>query len=94
MLIGLENIWNGLNLKPKVKEWKGYCQRCHKQSDSHIMSMFDVSLICMDCLAAEKEHPDYDRACTAELEELQRGNRNFKGIGYSTSEIANDPIDW
>jgi hypothetical protein len=94
VLIGLENTWHGLNLKPKIKEWEGCCQRCHEKSDFHIMSMFDVSLICVACLEAEKEHPNYDKACAAELKELQKGNKNFKGIGYPTSEIGNDPIDW
>jgi hypothetical protein len=75
-------------------EWGGQCQRCSSESNVHIMSMFDNTLICMLCHSAERLHPDYARAERAEREELKRGNRNFKGIGYPTAELGNDPVDW
>lgn len=58
------------------------------------MSMFDSTLICIPCLSAEKKHPDYAKASAAEQEALKKGDRNFKGIGYPTAELGNDPIDW
>ena len=78
----------------QIKEWNGFCHRCENQSDFHIMSMFDVSLICETCLELERKHPDYPKARDAELEEVKRGNRNFKGIGYPHTELGNDPADW
>ena len=78
----------------QIRDWDGNCQRCLKESNAHIMSMFDVSLICMQCHDAERHHPGYQKARDAELKALKQGDRNFKGIGYPTAEIANDPIDW
>jgi len=78
----------------QFREWTGYCQRCGEKSNVHIMSTFDVSLICMTCFDLEKKHPDYERAKNAEETALKKGDRNFKGIGYPYREIANDPIDW
>jgi hypothetical protein len=36
----------------------------------------------MDCADKERERPDYKKAVETELEEIKRGNYNFKGIGY------------
>lgn len=81
-------------MKQKIKEWAGSCQRCDRESDVHIMSMFDISLICMECFEEEQVHPRYEAARDAELRELKKGNTNFEGIGYPANDIANDPIDW
>lgn len=48
--------------------YDGYCQRCLKRSMSHIMSMFDDSLICPQCKRDERRHPDYKKAEAADLE--------------------------
>lgn len=76
----------------QLRDWNGNCQRCYKPSDVHTMSMFDVTLICMDCVDAEQNHPRYKEARDAETKALKRGELNFKGIGYP--EPSNDPIDW
>ena len=62
---------------------KRKCDRCGGSLDGgRTMSMFDTSCICMACAAAEREHPDYRRAADAELAEVRKCNRNFKGIGF------------
>ena len=78
----------------QIRDWNGKCQRCFNLSDIHIMSMFDVSLICMTCHEAETQHVDYNKARDAEIKEVKKGNRNFEGIGYPYRDIANDPVDW
>jgi len=57
------------------------CQRCGKPTIARIMSMFNTEEICMDRKDAEKQRPDYDEACRAEREALQRGDRYFAGFG-------------
>ena len=56
------------------------CSRCGK-SAPFTMSLFNLDKICVECQDKEKQHPDYPKAVTAELAELKKGNRNFKGIG-------------
>ena len=61
------------------------------------MSIFDVSLICMDCHRVETKRPDYEKARSAEEDALKNGDGNFKGIDnidYPYTNIANDPVDW
>lgn len=57
------------------------CNRCTKPAFSRTMSMFDTSMICIDCKAKEKQHPDYTKARDAELEAVRNGDLNFPGIG-------------
>lgn len=57
------------------------CQRCFKETNCHTMSMFNTQLICMDCKSKEVEHPSYEKASRAEIEQVKKGNRNFQGIG-------------
>ena len=66
----------------QLRDWDGKCQRCYTPSDAHTMSMFDVSLICMECKEVEQKNPRYGAARAAEEEEVKRGNLNFEGIGY------------
>ena len=65
----------------QLREWCGQCQECGKQTDSYTMSMFDVSLICMECADAEQEDPRYVEARAADEQAIRSGNYNFKGIG-------------
>ncbi|MBP2028853.1 hypothetical protein J2Z35_002691 [Acetoanaerobium pronyense] len=44
------------------------------------MSRFNTDCICIPCSEKEKEDPDYKRAVKEELEEVKKGNYNFKGI--------------
>lgn len=45
------------------------------------MSMFNTQELCPECLAKEKAHPDYEKACEIERDQALRGNRFFEGIG-------------
>ena len=69
----------------QLRDWNGECQRCMAEADSHIMSMFDVALICMTCWELEQKHPKYEAARSAESEEVKRGNLNFKGVGLPST---------
>lgn len=57
------------------------CERCGKETNVTIMSMFNTQIICMGCKDAEKKDPRYDEAVKADHEEIKKGNYNFKGIG-------------
>lgn len=58
------------------------CDRCGGSLEGgRIMSMYNEDCICMECKRKEKERPDYAQARDAEMEEVRRGNRNYKGIG-------------
>jgi hypothetical protein len=70
----------------QVREWEGRCQRCMRDTDIHIMSMFDVALICMECWEGEKQHPSYKTASDAERSAIKNGDLNFKGIGYTNEK--------
>jgi len=65
----------------QVRDWDGKCQRCFRVTTMHIMSMFDVSLICMECSTKEKDHPSYPAAYEAEAAAIRSGDRNFQGVG-------------
>jgi len=60
---------------------KTRCDRCRKPLLASTMSIFNTQTICMDCADKEEAHPDYKKAQQAEREALQRGDRNFRGIG-------------
>jgi len=66
----------------QLREWTGKCQRCMCEADVHIMSMFDVTLICIKCWECEKRDPAYANAAAAERSAVKDGDFNFKGIGY------------
>ena len=59
------------------------CDRCGKETNCVIMSMFNTETICMDCKAKEKARPDYKKAVDANTAEIHKGNYNFKGIGLN-----------
>ena len=93
-MLVISQLLKGLWSVNQLKDWDGKCQRCYIPSDTHTMSMFDVSLICMKCKEAERKHPRYEAALAAEEYAVKRGDRNFEGMGYPEGEVANDPIDW
>jgi hypothetical protein len=43
----------------QIREWEGKCQRCFKETDSHTMSRYDVTLICLECAESEESDTDY-----------------------------------
>jgi hypothetical protein len=58
------------------------CKRCNKEINTWTLSMFNTDEICIDCKHEEMKLPEYEEAVRAELEEVKKGNYNFKGIGY------------
>ena len=44
------------------------------------MSMYSTECICLDCKEKEKAREDYKQAAQAELDEVRKGNLNYKGI--------------
>lgn len=60
---------------------KSYCDRCFKKTTVTIMSIFNTDIICNKCKEIEKQHPEYEKASKAELEEVKRGNYNYPGVG-------------
>ena len=62
---------------------KQNCDRCHKSlADGFSMSRFNTDALCHECLEAESQHPDFQKAVDAELAALRPGNRNLAGIGW------------
>lgn len=57
------------------------CQRCYKETNVTIMSMFNTQVICMDCKDKETNHPDYKKAQDADVAQIKSGNYNFAGVG-------------
>lgn len=58
------------------------CERCNQPTNGiTIMSMFNEQIICLKCKEKEKKRGDYDKAVQADIEEIKKGNFNFKGIG-------------
>ena len=62
------------------------CNRCGKETNVHIMSMFNTEEICMDYKAAEEMRPDYKDAVATDEKAIQSGNYNFPGIGLRKNE--------
>lgn len=59
-----------------------YCDRCGKDlKKGRIMSMFNEDCICMECKEKEIKDKDYEKARDKEMEEVRKGNFNYKGIG-------------
>lgn len=57
------------------------CDRCGGSLDGgRIMSMYSTECICLACKENEKARQDYRQAVQAELEEVRKGNLNYKGI--------------
>jgi hypothetical protein len=45
------------------------------------MSYFNTDVICPDCDAEERAHPDFERAREIEMEHVRNGDYNFPGVG-------------
>lgn len=45
------------------------------------MSMFNEDCICMECKEKEMKDKNYEKARDKEIEEVKKGNLNYKGIG-------------
>ena len=57
------------------------CDRCGGSlSGGRIMSMYSTECLCLACKEKEKARADYQAAVRAELDEVKKGNLNYKGI--------------
>ena len=45
------------------------------------MSLFNQEMCCKECIEKERAHPKFKEATSQQLEEMQKGNYNFSGIG-------------
>lgn len=60
-----------------------YCDRCGGDlADGRTMSMFNTDCICKKCKQAEMERKDYKLACEEEKKAVEKGVKNYSGIGY------------
>lgn len=58
-----------------------HCDRCGASlSKGRFMSMLNTECICLKCKNEEKQDPLYEKAVQAELEEVKKGNYNYKGL--------------
>jgi hypothetical protein len=63
---------------------KQTCDRCGGSlANGRTMSRFNTDCICLKCVDAEKNHPDYQKAIDAEVAAICNGNFNFPGIRYN-----------
>lgn len=63
------------------------CDRCGGSlADGRIMSMYNEQCICLKCKEKETKRPDYKEAQNAEIEQVKKGNYNFKGIGLTNNK--------
>ena len=44
------------------------------------MSRFNTDCLCLECADKERSDPEYEKAVQTELEEIKKGNYNYKGI--------------
>ena len=51
------------------------CERCNKETNTFIMSMFNTQMICIDCKDKEKKNPRYELARFVEFEEVNAGDK-------------------
>ena len=64
-----------------------HCDRCGGSlKTGRTMSKFNTDCICMGCKREETQRDDYSRASDAEIEEVKKGNCNFKGLGLKEVE--------
>ena len=47
---------------PTYGEINGCCDRCHVKTNTTIMGRFCVEILCLNCEAKEKRHPQYAEA--------------------------------
>ena len=57
------------------------CDRCKNHlRNGRTMSAFNTQCICMECAEKERTDPEYKKAKDAEIDEIKKGNYNYKGI--------------
>lgn len=56
------------------------CDRCKDELNTRIMSKMNEDVICLRCKKEEQTHPLYAQASARELEEVERGNMEYRGL--------------
>lgn len=61
---------------------KTHCDRCKCSLNGkpRIMSKINTDCLCMECRKKEDDNPFYDEARKREIEEVKKGNTNYKGL--------------
>lgn len=59
---------------------KKFCDRCRAKLTSRTMSWLNEDVICMDCSKEESSHDKFSEAKEAELEQVKKGNLDYKGL--------------
>ena len=60
------------------------CDRCGSSLEKgRIMSMFNEDCICLECKNKERDLEEYRSAQEKEVEQIRKGNLNYKGVGYN-----------
>ena len=75
-------------LANRVLSWRGHCHRCDKDARAYAFSVFDNRLLCSDCEALERQHPDFELARNTLRYHLKRGDLGFTGIGFRSERPA------
>lgn len=58
------------------------CDRCFREDQVvTTMSRFNTQVCCMDCIAEEKQHPDWPHAFEVEEKAVKAGNTKHPGVG-------------
>jgi len=65
-----------------ITKWTGYCQRCGKRAKASVPSYFNCQTICMECMTAERLHPDFTEARNQAMRAVKRKDKTFLGIGW------------
>lgn len=64
------------------------CDRCDEQSHIHIMSKFNLDILCLACKEDEQHAPNYAKVDAAEVQAVRQGQRHFLGIGLAPEDHA------
>lgn len=58
------------------------CDRCGKDTVCWKTSWFNLDNICPECQEIEEKHPRFKEAHDKVIEEENKGNKDFEGIGW------------
>lgn len=68
--------------------WTGNCQRCGERALASAPSYFNGQTICLDCMTAERQHPDFNEARNQAMRAVKRKDKTFLGIGWRGEQTA------
>lgn len=64
------------------------CDRCGRKTGVFQMSRFNTEMVCVDCIADEKEAPGYKRAAEEEYRQVVMCQYNFPGVGLDPLNLG------